>query len=119
MVEPHYQIVVCENCSQRNRLIAEGRRNFCGRCGYPLEGEEEARRAEVGCATCKYCHDSIDPYTCDICEPNTPQDECLSCHDELAHDVVENQNIHIIGRHTGLDSLEDDPDAYARSWENA
>lgn len=36
MNDSQYQIVACDYCKQRNRLVAEGRRNFCGRCGYPL-----------------------------------------------------------------------------------
>jgi len=34
--EARWEIVACDYCKQRNRLIAENRRNFCGRCGYPL-----------------------------------------------------------------------------------
>jgi hypothetical protein len=31
-----YQIVVCEYCRQKNRLMVEGRQNYCGRCGHPF-----------------------------------------------------------------------------------
>ena len=51
--------------------------------------------------TCKHCGDAIAAWTCEACKPlpvsSRIVDECRECHAELAHDVITNQNIHIVG----------------------
>lgn len=47
---------------------------------------------------CKHCGDDIKAWTCDKSEkPHAVLDQCRACHNELRHDIIKNQNIHICG----------------------
>ena len=55
---------------------------------------------------CKHCKDARRPWKCDLCDKSIT-DECYSCHRELAHGVIVNQNIHIVSSTGG--GKDDDP----------
>ena len=64
---------------------------------------------------CKHCQDSISKRQCSVCKEDI-EDECMTCHKELKHNVIKIQNVHIVGGSRNLCSVDDDPDAYAPSW---
>ena len=66
---------------------------------------------------CKHCKDSIGKQLCSICK-NDIEDECMTCHKELAHDIIKVQNIHIVGGRGNIktDGIDNDPDMYQPSW---
>jgi len=64
-----------------------------------------------GCI-CTSCGDWYAPYTCDECG-ELPVTKCAECHNELEHDIIVNQNIHIVGSGDGRhDTIDADPDAF-------
>jgi len=70
--------------------------------------------------TCRYCGDEVYPWTCPKCEATniTFPDCCGECHAELAHGIIRNQNIHIVGGtdNPKLNGLDADPDAFGKAW---
>lgn len=62
---------------------------------------------------CKHCDDIVASWLCDRCGKQRI-DQCKACHEELAHGVIKNQNIHVVGSHSA-GSANDDPDAFARA----
>jgi len=66
---------------------------------------------------CSSCGDFFLSNTvCSICN-EVLADKCLCCHRELKHEIIEIQNLHIVSSpDSGLDSIENDPDAYSPSW---
>lgn len=50
--------------------------------------------------TCKHCKEEIpegeDVARCKTCKRDLV-DQCMECHDEIAHGLVVNQNIHVCG----------------------
>jgi len=64
---------------------------------------------------CKHCGDDAANRKCPVCKKEIEQ-ECIECHQEVAHGIIKNQNIHIVGGSKPLCSVEDDPDAYSPSW---
>lgn len=63
---------------------------------------------------CRHCGDAIEPWRCETCRCAVAL-SCPECHDELAHGVITDQNIHIVGGGDGrLDSIDADPDAWGR-----
>ena len=64
---------------------------------------------------CKTCKETVEVERCDICR-NSIMGHCLDCHNELAHNIIEDQNIHICGsKSSKLDTPEFDEDAFKRS----
>jgi len=63
---------------------------------------------------CKHCECSISgKVACPECGI-TLSDQCKTCHMEVAHGVIKNQNIHIVGSGSGM-SVDQDGDAYGRA----
>ena len=63
---------------------------------------------------CKHCGDIFRSLFCPICS-KLLDDQCLVCHREIKHDVIQNQNIHIVGSGGGQNGLDRDPDAFGRA----
>jgi len=64
---------------------------------------------------CKTCKETVPAELCEHCN-KVVLHSCLDCHKELAHGIVEDQNIHIIGGSDGkLGTPEYDEDAFKRS----
>ncbi len=66
---------------------------------------------------CRHCKEvlSREQKECSICDC-VPTDQCMTCHQEVAHDKIRVQNIHICGAaYSGLDGIDQDPDAYGRA----
>lgn len=69
---------------------------------------------------CKHCEEEFnDEEDCPKCE-KPPENQCLTCHLEVEHGILTNQNIHICG---GASPPQNDPrhiggdlDAYRPSW---
>lgn len=69
-------------------------------------------------AICSSCGDETGPWECEICKVEICVN-CPDCHNELIHNVIKNQNIHIIGSSPSmLNSIDDDPDAFKPSWKS-
>ena len=64
---------------------------------------------------CKHCQSRISgERKCLECD-QTLVDQCLTCHKEVAHDIIVDQNIHIVGSDRGLSGIDQDPDAFSRA----
>ena len=64
---------------------------------------------------CKHCEDRISSgRKCSACD-QTLVDQCMICHKEIAHGIIKNQNIHIVGSGGGQNGLDRDPDAFGRA----
>jgi hypothetical protein len=64
-------------------------------------------------ANCRHCQSPINPeQKCLLCgEPMI--DQCKVCHEEVTHDVIRNQNIHLCSSpDRKFNAAEDDPDAF-------
>jgi hypothetical protein len=57
--------------------------------------------------TCDSCGYSFRTSDCEICE-KIITDRCIDCHNEIKHDIIKNQNIHIVS--SGRSPI--DPDAH-------
>lgn len=58
--------------------------------------------------TCKHCGDPIKFWDCDRGgKTHTVIDECCTCHNEISHGIVINQNIHICSSPTRRPQDED------------
>jgi hypothetical protein len=67
---------------------------------------------------CKHCKDETSLTTCSICDKRLTK-ECLTCHNELAHGIIRNENIHICGSPSSkLDTPDYDEDAFKKNREN-
>ena len=62
--------------------------------------------------TCEHCGDRFATYTCPTCGILPPR-QCGDCHDEIAHGIVCDSNLHFVG---SRDSTHDEP---SPGWENA
>lgn len=62
---------------------------------------------------CKHCGDEIDPNAeCSECKKKL-REQCQTCHNEVNHGIIKNQNIHFVGNsNSGNNSVEDDTDAF-------
>lgn len=66
--------------------------------------------------TCIHCQDDIKIWPCVICQKDI-EAECKLCHNELKHNIIKNQNLHICGSPTSkVNEPDDDTDAYGQSW---
>ena len=63
-------------------------------------------------AKCRHCECRIDPERECLTCGNKLRDQCVACHEEVAHDVIRNMNIHIVGSRGGA---RDDHDAFAKA----
>jgi len=63
---------------------------------------------------CKHCGDRISgKEQCEHCD--TPlADQCACCHEEVAHGVIRNMNIHLCGNQNTM-TIDEDLDAFGRS----
>ena len=64
---------------------------------------------------CVHCRDLFKSWTCETCKKEIDA-ECKECHNELKHDSIVIQNIHIIGGRGGVEStIGNDPDMYGHA----
>jgi len=67
---------------------------------------------------CRHCGDHYEPYQCSTCRAQ-PAWCCPECHDELAHEKILDQNVHLTGNTVREHTLDEDPDAWKPSWKSA
>ena len=45
---------------------------------------------------CTSCGEGLEEWECKACK-RVVGDKCVECHAELAHSIISNQNIHVVG----------------------
>lgn len=66
---------------------------------------------------CRYCGDPVRTWSCKRCPELNTSSHCKTCHNELKHGRITNQNIKFIGgtQPKGTAGVDGDPDAFMRS----